>query len=180
MLFARIRPLWLFLLMFVPVIASVILGVLAEQNEAKHVRFLVLSVNLSTFFAMVFVCWIATLVYVLAPTFRSKFLALFALGVSVIFRIWEDDITLAFVNTTGQIPTLSFISLDSPVFVMHVLVSLFMIALLILLPLWLVKKEAALGYAPSSKGKSILSFFVFPVGMFFIQPRVKKVLEAGS
>jgi hypothetical protein len=177
MLFARIRPIWLFLLMFLPVIASGIFGVLAEHNEAKHTRFLVLSVNLSTLFAMIFVCWIATLVYVLAPTFRGKFLALFGLGVSVLFRIWQDKITLAFVNVTGKIPSLAFVSIDSPVFVMHVLVSLFMIALLIFLSLWLLKKEAALGILPQTKGKTLFSFFVFPIGIWFIQPRMRKILD---
>jgi hypothetical protein len=178
MLFARIRPTWLFLLMFLPVILSGILGVLAEHNEAKHTRFLVMSVNLSTFFAMIFVCWTATLVYVLAPTFRSKFLALFGLGVSVIFRLWQDDITLAFVNSTGKIPSLAFISLDSPVFVMHVLVSLFMITLLIFLPLWLIKKESTLDFVSLPKWKMILAFFVFPIGLWFIQPRTRRILDA--
>jgi hypothetical protein len=153
---------------------------LAATNEAKHVRLLVMSINLSTVFAMLFVCWISTLVYVLAPTFRSKLLALLGIAVSVLFRLWQDNFTLDVVNVTGMVPRLSFISLDSPVFVMHVLVSVFMIALLILLGLWLVKKETALGLAPATKGKAILWFIVFPVGMFFIQPRVKKMLDAGE
>ncbi|MDQ3109101.1 MAG: hypothetical protein M3R17_04325 [Bacteroidota bacterium] len=178
MLFARLRPTWLLLLMLLPAVASAIFGEMAEHNASKHTRLLVMSVNLSTFFAMIFVCWIATLAYVLAPTFRSKFLVLFGLGVSVLFRLWQDDITLAFVNSTGKIPELAFISVDSPVFIMHVLVSLFMIALLILLSFWLLKKEVTSGILPQSKAKTILSFFVFPVGMFFIQPRMRKILDA--
>jgi hypothetical protein len=178
MLFARIHPALLLLLMLVPAIASATLEHLAAQNAEKHLRFLVMSINLSTFFAMIFVCWIATLVYVLAPRFRSKFLAFFGLGIAVLFRLWQDNFTLDAVNVIGEIPKLSFISLESPVFVMHVLSSLVMIAILILLGSWLVKKEKALGLATDSTGKTILWFIIFPVGMWFIQPRMRKILDA--
>lgn len=178
MLFARIHPALLLLLMLVPAITSAVLEQLAAHNEEKHLRFLVLSVNLSTLFAMIFVCWIATLVYVLAPKFRSKFLAFFGLGIAVLFRLWQDNFTLDAVNIIGEIPKLAFISLESPVFVMHVLSSLFMIALLILLGSWLVKKEISLGLPSDSKGKTILWFIIFPVGMWFIQPRMRKIIDA--
>ncbi len=176
MFFARVRPVWLFFLMFLPLIASIIFGQLAEQNEVKHIRYLVLSINLSTFFAMIFVCWMATLVYVLAPSFRGKFLLLFGLAISVLFRLWQDNFTLDVVNITGQIPQLAFISLDSPIFVMHVLVSVFIISLLVLLGNWLVRKEKELGLAPESKGKTIIWFILFPIGMWFIQPRMRKIM----
>jgi hypothetical protein len=177
MLFARIRPLWLFLLLFLPALTSGILAALADHFPLRHYRFLVLSLNLSTFFAMIFVCWIATLVYLLAPRFRSKFLVFAGLGIGVLFRLWQDSFLMGALNASGQIPSIEFISLDSPVFVMHVIVSLFMIGVLILLPLWLLKKEKALGIEPESKGKTILWFFIFPIGIWFIQPRVQKVLS---
>lgn len=177
MLFARIRPIFLSLLMFLPIIASGLLVVLAEHNKAKHLRMLVLSTNLSTFFAMVFVCWIATLVYVLAPSFRSKFFAFAGLTIGVLFRLFEDSITLDVLNVTGQIPILSFVSLDSPIFVMHVLVSLFMISLLVFLARWLIRKEKSLGFEEESKIKTILWFIIFPVGIWFIQPRMRKILD---
>lgn len=180
MFFARIRAPFLLLIMLAPAITGAILEQLAAHNDAKHIRFLTLSVNLSSVFAMIFVCWIATLVYVLAPTFRAKFLAFFGLGVAVLFRLWQDNFTLDAINRIGAIPKLAFISLDSPVFVMHVLSSVFMIALLILLGLWLVKKEETLGLSSASKGKSILSFIVFPAGMFFIQPRMRKLLDENE
>lgn len=178
MLFARLRAPLLLLLLLAPAIASAVFEQMAAHNDAKHTRFLILSVNLSSVFAIIFVCWIATLVYVLAPSFRAKFLALFGLGIAVLFRLWQDNFTLDVVNTAGVIPKLAYISLDSPVFVMHVLSSVFMLALLVLLGLWLVKKENALALPPQSKGKSILSFLVFPVGLFFIQPRMRKILDA--
>jgi hypothetical protein len=53
-----------------------------------------------------------------------------------------------------------------------------MILLLILLPLWLLKKEKVLGLPGEAKGKTILWFFIFPVGIFFIQPRMKALLDA--
>jgi hypothetical protein len=115
---------------------------------------------------------------VLAPTFRSKFLAFAGLTISVLFRFWEDSFSMEALNATGRVPKLAYISLDSPVFVMHVLVSLFMIVLLVFLPLWLLKKEKSLGFAEESKGKTILWFFIFPVGMWFIQPRMRKILDA--
>ncbi len=177
MFFARIRPAWLFLLMLLPVLASVIFGQLAEHNDVKHIRYLVLSINLSTFFAMIFVCWVATLVYVLAPSFRSKFLLLFGVAISVLFRLWQDNFTLDVVNITGHIPRLAFISLYSPVFVMHVLVSVFIIFLLIMLGSWLVKKEKELGLAQASKVKTMLWFIIFPIGMWFIQPRMRKIMD---
>jgi hypothetical protein len=177
MLFARIRPIWLFLLLFIPIIASGILSELAVHAGLKHYRFLVLSLNLSTIFAMIFVCWIATLVYVLAPRFRSRFLVFFGLGISVLFRLWQDNFVMAALNESGQIPTIESISLDSPVFVMHVIVSLFMIMTLFLLSFWLLKKEKLLGFAAESKAKTILWFFAFPIGIFFIQPRMRKILS---
>ncbi|MEO5644360.1 MAG: hypothetical protein ABIQ40_01825 [Bacteroidia bacterium] len=177
MFFARIRAPWLLLLFLIPIIASVVFAQLAAYNEAKHLRFLILSVNLSTVFAMLFVCWIATLSYILAPRFRSKLFALVGLGLSVLFRLWQDNFTLDVVSVTGAIPQLEFISVDSPVFVMHVIVSLFMITLLVQLALWLLKKEKELGLDTTSKGKTILWFIVFPVGMWFIQPRMRKILE---
>jgi hypothetical protein len=180
MFFARLRASFLLLLLLTPAIASAVFEQLAAHNDAKHIRFLILSVNLSSVFAIIFVCWIATLVYVLAPSFRAKFLAIFGLGIAVLFRLWQDNFTLDAVNRIGAIPKLAFISLDSPVFVMHVIASLIMIALLILLGLWLVKKETALGLSSASKGKTILSFIVFPVGMFFIQPRMRKILDEND
>jgi hypothetical protein len=180
MFFARLRPAWLFLLMFLPVIISAILILLADHYPQKHLRFLIMSQNLSTFFAMVFVCWIATLVLVLAPSFRSKFLIFAGLVIGILFRFWQDSFIMEALNVTGKIPDIEFISFDSPVFVMHILVSLFMIAVLILLPNWLLKKEKALGFEERSKGKTILWFFAFPVGIWFIQPRVRKILEEGK
>lgn len=177
MFFARIHPIWLLLLMLLPATGSVILEQLAAHNEQKQVRFLVMSVNLATFCAMIFVCWISTLVYVLAPSFRSKFLVFLGIAVSVLFRLWQDNFTLDVINITGKIPRLAFISLDSPVFVINILVSVFLIALLILLAKWLIKKEKELGLASESKVKTILWFIIFPAGMFFIQPRMRKILD---
>lgn len=180
MLFARLRAPLLLLLMLAPAIASAAFEQMAAHNDAKHTRFLVLSVNLSSVFAIIFVCWIATLVYVLAPSFRAKFLSFFGLGVAVLFRLWQDNFTLDVVNSVGAIPRLAYISLDSPVFVMHLLSSVFMLALLVLLGLWLVKKENALELSSLSRGKSIASFLIFPVGMFFIQPRMRKILDVTA
>lgn len=180
MLFARIKPIWLFLLLFVPLTASGILAELAEHYPLRHHRFLVLSLNLSTFFAMIFVCWILTLVYVLAPTFRSKFLIFFGMTISILFRIWQDNFNMELLNATGKVPTLETFGIDSPIVVMHAIVSLFMITTLILLPLWLLKKEQLLGFAPESKAKTIAWFFVFPIGIWFIQPRMRKILEQAE
>ena len=177
MLFARIPAPILFALMFLPVGASALLINLAEHNPERHLRFLTLSLNFSTFFAMIFVSWIATLVYILAPGFRSRFFIYTGLVIAVLFRFWQDSFMMEGLNVTGQIPDIESVSFDSPVFVMHAIVSLFMIALLILLPLWLLKKEKALGFPEESKGKTILWFFVFPVGIFFIQPRMKRILD---
>lgn len=177
MFFARLRAPFLLLLLFAPVIASLLFQQFAAMNEEKHLRFLILSVNLSTVFAMLFVCWIATLTFILAPRFRSKLLVFMGLALSVLFRLWQDNFTLDVVNVTGQIPKLEFISVDSPVFVMHVIVSLFMLTLLVQLALWLLKKEKELGLPEESKGKTIAWFIIFPVGMFFIQPRMRKILE---
>lgn len=177
MFFARLRAPFLLLLILVPAIASAVFQQLAASNEEKHVRFLILSVNLSTVFAMLFVCWIATLSYILAPRFRSKLLVFMGLGISVLFRLWQDNFTLDVISVTGQIPKLAFISLNSPVFVMHVIVSLFMLTLLVQLALWLLKKEKELGLPAEPKGRTIAWFLIFPVGMFFIQPRMRKILD---
>lgn len=180
MLFARIPAPILLALMLLPAGASFLLINLAEQFPERHLRFLTLSLNLSTFFAMIFVCWIATLVYILAPGFRSRFFIYAGLVISVLFRLWQDSFLMEGLNVTGQIPDISSISLDSPVFIVHVIVSLFMIALLILLPIWLLRKEHELGFPAESKGKTILWFFIFPVGIFFIQPRMKRILDTGK
>ncbi|CAN5227223.1 hypothetical protein BH09BAC5_BH09BAC5_01360 [soil metagenome] len=176
MLFARIKAIWLFLIFFVPIIISVALTMSADFYPAKHLRFLTISLNLSTVFAILFVAWILTLVFILAPSFRSRFLVFFGMAISVLFRMWQDSFTLEALNVTGKLPKLEFISIDSPVFVMHVLVSLFMIYVLVLLSIWLIKKEISLGLTTDSKAKTILSFIVFPIGIFFIQPRMRKIL----
>jgi hypothetical protein len=177
MFFARIRPVWLFLLFFVPVAASGLLAFFAENNPVNHYRFLVLSLNLSTFFAMAFVCWIATLVYVLAPSFYSKLLVFAGLALSVLFRFWQDNFNMGALHANGKIPTLEDIPLNSPIFILHALVSLIMLVLLVFLPLWLLKKEKLSGAEKESTFKTILWFFVFPIGIFFIQPRVQKILN---
>jgi hypothetical protein len=177
MFFARIRPVWLFLLFFVPVAASGLLAFFAENNPVNHYRFLVLSLNLSTFFAMAFVCWIATLVYVLAPSFYSKLLVFAGLALSVLFRFWQDNFNMGALHANGKIPTLEGIPLNSPIFILHALVSLIMLVLLVFLPLWLLKKEKLSGAEKESTFKTILWFFVFPIGIFFIQPRVQKILN---
>lgn len=178
MLFARIKAIWLFLLLFIPVTISGILMQLAETTPHKHLRFLTISLNLSTFFAMTFVCWLATLTFILAPTFRARFFVFAGLVIGILFRLWQDSFVMEALNITGQIPRLEYISIDSPVFVMHVLVSLFMIYLLVQLPIWLLKKEKRLDLPNESKAKSILWFFIFPVGIFFLQPRMRKILDA--
>lgn len=176
MFFARIRPIWLFILFFLPVIASSVLVVLAGYFPQRHYRFLILSLNLSTFFAMAFVCWIATLVYVLAPSFYSKLLVFSGLTLSVLFRFWQDNFNMDALRVNGKIPTLEDIPVNSPVFILHALVSLVMIIVLVFLPLWLLKKEKLNGSEKKSTFKTILWFFVFPVGIFFIQPRIQKIL----
>jgi hypothetical protein len=178
MLFARIPAPILLALMFLPAGASFLLANLAEQYPERHLRFLTLSLNLSTFFAMIFVCWMATLVYILAPGFRSRFFIYIGLAVGVLFRIWQDSFLMEGLNVTGRVPDIESISLDSPVFVMHAIVSLFILSLLIMLPLWLLKKEKTFGLPEEAKGKTILWFFIFPVGIFFIQPRMKALLDA--
>lgn len=177
MFFLRFRPLTLFILLFLPLLAAALLQVMAPFHPQSQMRMLIFSVNLSTLFALVFVCWIASLAYVLAPNFGLRFLVFAGLAASVLFRFWEDNWSIRVLHATGEMPKPEDLRISSLTFILHALVSLLVLVFLVLLPLWLVRKEKEQGLPAVSKAKTILWFFIFPIGLWFIQPRVQQLLE---
>jgi TctA family transporter len=175
MFLLRISPITLFLLLFIPLVAGLILLQSPEFAPEKAVRLQALGVNLGTAFAVVFAAWIASLIYFLAPSTGSKFTWILLLGLGLLFRAWEDGWKIENLYFNGKIPNESDIEINSPLFILHLLVSVMMVVVLILIAVWLTRKEKEMGKETKPLWQTVLLFLGFPIGLFFIQKRVKAV-----
>lgn len=176
MFLLRLRPLFLFLLLMLPVAASALLKSLATAGTANALRQQVIAVNLSSLFAILFVAWIITLVFALAPGAGSRWTIAAGMALGMAFRTWQDSWTIDELYASGH--ELSVEDLDplSPYFILHAAVSLFMLATLALLARWLVRKEKSAGIAGQPFWLTFVQLLVFPVGLFWIQKRARQFL----
>lgn len=180
MFLIRLRPLYLFLLMMVPMVLSAILAEAPAFATTNALRLQVVSVNLSTFFAVVFVSWIATLTYTLSPGKNSRWLIIVLLAAGTAFRAWQDSLMIDELYAYGRIMPLENLEILSPLFILHALVSLVVLATLMLLSIWIVRKEKASGINSRPLWLTIVQFFVFPIGLFWIQKRMQTVFPENN
>jgi hypothetical protein len=177
MFLLRLRPYQLFLLLIIPMLTAMLLQRAELFTAVNVVRLKVIGVNLSTIFAVLFTAWIGTLVWALAPSMVTRSMLIAGLSLSMAFRAWQDSWAIDELYATGKLPDTSHVEMLSPLFVLHALISLFMLYLLVMLAMWLVREEKAVrGTAPSFWG-TLLQFLVFPIGLFWIQKRAQAVVK---
>jgi hypothetical protein len=176
MFLLRIRPLYLFLLFMIPAIAGGILQQAPEWTSTNVIRLQVFGINCSTIFALTFVVWLIALTYAVAPSLTMRYFVVGWLALGAVFRGWQDSWTIDWLYLTNKLPGFEEVNSYPPLFWLHIAISVLMIVTLVLLSIWIVRKEKAAGIK-SSFAITLLEFIAFPVGLWFIQPRVKKLIE---
>lgn len=158
-----------------PVLASAILKEAPSFAGENALRLQILSVNLSTLFACIFVGWIITLTVALAPGSTSRWLIITGMAGGLAFRALQDSWTIDELNITGRELAVENLEILSPLFILHALVSLIMLVTLVMLAVWLVRKEKAENIAPQPLWFTIIQLLAFPIGLFWIQKRAQAV-----
>ncbi|HEU4717531.1 MAG TPA: hypothetical protein VFU15_06850 [Bacteroidia bacterium] len=174
MFLLRLRPVVMLLLIVLPLAAGAVLQAAADL-AGKNTQLQLASTALSFVFAMIFCAWIAALTWKLARGTLRRLVLLFLLLCGVVFRAWQDCWSVNKFLATGKMPSVEEIDPLSAIFILHALVSLFVVYLLVWLSVSLVKKEKSSGISSSPLWQTLLSFFVFPVGVFFIQRRIQRL-----
>jgi ABC-type uncharacterized transport system permease subunit len=176
MFLLRLKPILLFLLLMIPMIAGAILQQATAFHTEHPLRVMAMGINLSSIFAILFCAWIATITWVVTPGQNLRLLLLVLLGLGMAFRLWQDSWNIQSVYMQGKMLSVEDFPVTSPLFVLHALVSVYMLTLFVLLARWLVRKEIASGKTASSTGITILQFLVFPVGLFWLQKRLRSLI----
>jgi hypothetical protein len=175
MFLLRFRSLHIFLALMIPMLLGALLQNAPMWTSENLVRLQVTGINCSTFFALVFVLWIGTLVYKLAPRENVRWTILAGLALGVAFRAWQDSWAIDWVYMTGQQPAVEEIDPTSPLFILHALVSLFMLFTFVLIARWLVIREKMAGINRTPFWLTLVQLLAFPVGLWWIHPRAKRL-----
>lgn len=175
MFLLRLRPLHLFLLLMLPVLLSGILQQAPYFAAENALRLQIISVNLSTIFACIFVAWIITLTVALAPGMASRLIISITLIAGMGFRALQDSWMIDELNANGRLIDVEDLEILSPIFIIHAFLSLFMLLTLAMLSVWLVRKEKNAGIHTQPLWLTVIQFLIFPVGLFWIQKRVQAV-----
>lgn len=179
MFLLRLKPFSIFLLLIIPMLAGGIFQAAPYFTSVNTIRLQIIGVNISTIFAVLFTAWMATLTWAIAPGMTRRSFLIAGLSLSMAFRAWQDSWSIDALLLTGKMPAIEDVPLFSPLFVLHALVSLFILYLLVMLAVWLVRREKAIGIQPQSLGITILQFMVFPVGLFWTHKRARALHSIG-
>lgn len=161
----------LFFVLLTPLLVAGLLRYEAITDPVGRERMLNICLISSVFFAAFFTAWIIDILYRLAPSkiWRERIIWFLLIGIG--YRVFMDWFTIDQIRSTGKAPEIESMPAVIP---FHLAITLGVLTLLVFLGRWLVMREHN-GRATKGWGWTSLLFIVFPVGIWFLQPRLQQL-----